>query len=181
VELEDISIPESCVVDTRPWKGERKHEDLADFIRQVAPTLATRISQASKNNGAPTCIMLAGNANRVTDLTRAFRPLKGEKGGEVCKLFARHFKLTEHAEHLKKTKVGVAVGTPGRVSALLNDTESFILKALSHIILDVTYMDSKNKSIIDTLDTKEEIFKKFFTNKHILERLRSGKCSLVLF
>jgi protein CMS1 len=110
----------------------------------VAPTLATRISQASKNNGAPTCIMLAGNANRVTDLTRAFRPLKGEKGGEVCKvssyfvvagiasisddailfvqLFARHFKLAEHAEHLKKTKVGVAVGTPGRVSALLNDT-----------------------------------------------------------
>lgn len=52
----------------------------------VAPTLATRISQASKNNGAPTCIMLAGNANRVTNLTRAFRPLKGEKGGEVCKV-----------------------------------------------------------------------------------------------
>lgn len=92
--------------------------------------------------------MVAGNANRVTDLTRAFRPLKGDKGGEVCKvlrlsppvyfdvvlvafhpnaflfvqLFARHFKLAEHAEHLKKTKVGVAVGTPGRVSALLNDT-----------------------------------------------------------
>jgi protein CMS1 len=59
--------------------------------------------------------------------------------------------------------------------------DSFILKALSHIILDVTYMDSKNKSMIDTLETKEEIFKKFFTNKHILERLRSGKCSLILF
>lgn len=30
--------------------------------------------------------MLSGNANRVTDLTRAFRPLKGEKSGEVCKV-----------------------------------------------------------------------------------------------
>jgi len=125
--------------------------------------------------------MVAGNANRVTDLTRAFRPLKGDKGGEVCKLFARHFKLAEHAEHLKKTKVGVAVGTPGRISALLNDTDSLTLKALSHIILDVTYMDPKNKSMLDTLETKEEVFKKFFTNKNILERLRDGKCSLVLF
>lgn len=32
--------------------------------------------------------------------------------------------MAEHAEHLKKTKVGVAVGTPGRVSDLLNDSGS---------------------------------------------------------
>ena len=59
--------------------------------------------------------------------------------------------------------------------------DSLVLKALSHIILDVTYMDSKNKSMLDTLETKEELFKKFFTNKKILERLRNGKCSLVIF
>ena len=59
--------------------------------------------------------------------------------------------------------------------------DSLTLKALSHIILDVTYMDPKNKSMLDTLETKEEVFKTFFTNKNILERLRGGKCSLVLF
>ncbi|KAF8311257.1 hypothetical protein DL93DRAFT_2083459 [Clavulina sp. PMI_390] len=181
VELEDIAIPESCIVDTREWTGERTHETLAAFIQQVVPTLATRIGQSSKNNGAPTCIMLAANANRVTDLTRSFRPLKGEKGGEVCKLFARHFTLAQHVEHLKKTKVGVAIGTPSRVSTLLNDTDALITKALSHIILDVTYMDTKQRSMLDTRETKDEIFKSFFKNEKVMERLKNGKCQLVLF
>lgn len=89
--------------------------------------------------------------------------LRGEKGGEVAKLFAKHFKLAQHVSYLKRTKVGAAVGTPGRIGKLLCETGEFALmtlrvlvdsmlifaadaltiSALSHIILDITYRDSK--------------------------------------
>jgi protein CMS1 len=52
----------------------------------VVPKLATRISQKPKHNGAPTVFIISGNALRATDLARAIRPLKGERGGEITKV-----------------------------------------------------------------------------------------------
>lgn len=45
---------------------------------------------------------------------------------DVGKLFAKHFKLAEHAEYLAKTKVGIAVGTPNRIGKLLSETGAFL-------------------------------------------------------
>lgn len=83
-----------------------------------------RLSQKSKSNGAPTLLYIAGAALRVADITRVLKnkKLQGEKGAEVAKLFAKHFKLEEHVTHLKRTKIGAAVGTPGRLGKLLNET-----------------------------------------------------------
>jgi len=66
-------------------------------------------------------LFIAGAALRVADITRVFkdRRLRGDKGGEVAKLFARHIKLEEHVTYLRRTKIGSAVGTPGRVGKLL--------------------------------------------------------------
>jgi protein CMS1 len=76
--------------------------------------------------GAPTLIFLSAAALRVADATRILKRMKDEsgssKGGEVAKLFAKHFKLEEHALYLKKTRVGAAVGTPGRIGKLLSET-----------------------------------------------------------
>ena len=64
---------------------------------------------------------------RVADVTRILKDkkLRGEKGGEVAKLFAKHFKLNEHVAYLRRTKVGAAVGTPGRLGKLLCETGAF--------------------------------------------------------
>lgn len=83
------------------------------------PQLLLRLSQKPRNNGAPTLIFIAGAALRVADVTRVLRKFRGVKGGEIAKLFARHFKLQEHIAYLKRTKVGVAVGTPARLGQLL--------------------------------------------------------------
>jgi protein CMS1 len=63
-------------------------------------------------------------ALRVTDVTRALRSktLRGEKGGDVAKLFARHFKFEDHVTYLRRTKLAAAAGTPGRIGKLLCDT-----------------------------------------------------------
>jgi protein CMS1 len=60
----------------------------------------------------------------VADVARVLKDkkLRGEKGGEVAKLFARHFKVAEHVAYLRRTKVGAAVGTPGRIGKLLCET-----------------------------------------------------------
>lgn len=89
----------------------------------VLPSLHTRLSQKSKSNGAPTLLYVASAALRVADVTRILKDkkLRGEKGGDVAKLFAKHFKLAQHVSYLKRTKIGSAVGTPGRLGKLLNE------------------------------------------------------------
>ena len=87
----------------------------------VLPTLRTRLAQRPKYNGAPTLLFVAGAALRVADATRVLRDkeLRGEKGGDVAKLFAKHIKLEEHVAFLRRTKLGAAAGTPGRLGKLL--------------------------------------------------------------
>lgn len=87
----------------------------------VAPTLRTRLAQRPKANGAPTLIFIAGAALRVADVTRILKDkkLRGDKGGEVAKLFAKHIKLEEHVTFLRRTKLSAAAGTPGRLGKLL--------------------------------------------------------------
>ena len=48
-------------------------------------------------------IYIAGAALRVADVTRVLKnkKLRGEKGGDVAKLFAKHFKLQDHVQYLK--------------------------------------------------------------------------------
>lgn len=55
------------------------------------------------------------------------RKLRGDKGGEIAKLFARHIKLEEHTVYLKRTKIGAAVGTSGRLGKLFENGSSRIV------------------------------------------------------
>ena len=57
----------------------------------------------------------------LTNARREAKPFKS-KDIDVAKLFSKHFKLSEHIEYLNKTKVSVAVGTPGRIGKLFTDS-----------------------------------------------------------
>jgi protein CMS1 len=170
-------------MDTTQWTGPRTAEHLVDFIVKVLPSLHTRLGQRSKSNGAPTLLYIAGAALRVADITRVLKDkrLQGDKGGEVAKLFAKHFKLAEHVTHLKRTKVGAAVGTPGRVGKLLNETDALSVSALSHIVLDITHRDAKTLNVLDIRETRDEIFQTILNNEHILKGIKEGKIQVVLF
>lgn len=135
----------------------------------------------------------------MADVTRVLkdRKLRGEKGGEVAKLFAKHFKLEEHVTYLKRTKVGAAVGTPGRIGKLLCETGEFASRminlyidfpkdalsfsALTHIMLDVTYQDAKKRNLLDIQETRDEVFKTVLGGSRVREALQQGKVQLVLF
>lgn len=134
----------TSIADTTTWTGPRTLDHLADFIIksaprnvtlhpydhtsltliQATPSLSKRLSQRSKSNSSPTLLFITGAALRAAEATRVLKDkrLRGEKGGEVAKLFAKHFKLAEHVAYLAHTKVGAAVGTPGRIGKLLCET-----------------------------------------------------------
>ncbi|KAJ7285629.1 U3-containing 90S pre-ribosomal complex subunit-domain containing protein [Mycena rebaudengoi] len=183
IELGDMQIPVDAIADTSIWTGPRTLDNLEDFIVKVLPSLRLRLSQRSKASGSPTLLFIAGAALRVADVTRVLKDpkLRGDKGGEVAKLFAKHFKLAEHVTYLKRTKVGSAVGTPGRIGKLLCETDALTVSALSHIILDVSYRDSKKRNIFDIPETRDEVFKTVLGAPKVLQAIKEGKIQLVLF
>ncbi|VDC07885.1 unnamed protein product [Peniophora sp. CBMAI 1063] len=120
---------------------------------------------------------------RGADATRALRSkkLRGEKGGDVAKLFAKHFKLEQQVAFLKKTKVGSAVGTPARLGKLLNDTDALSISALTHIVLDISHKDAKNFDVLEIPQTRDEVFKAVLGAPEVLRGIRAGKITVVLF
>lgn len=182
IELGDVSIPESSIADTTIWTGSRSLDNLVEFIITVLPTLHTRLSQRSKVAGAPTLLFIAGAALRVADATRVLRDkkLRREKGADVAKLFARHFKLEEHVSYLKRSKIGSAVGTPGRIGKLLCETDALSVSQLTHIILDISYRDTKKRSLLDIPETRDEVFRTVLGAPKVLKGLQEGKIQLVL-
>ncbi|KAJ3476337.1 hypothetical protein NLI96_g11222 [Meripilus lineatus] len=148
----------------------------------VLPTLRTRLAQRPKSNGAPTLIFVAGAALRVADATRILKDkkLRGDKGGEVAKLFARHFKLEEHITYLKRTKFSAAVGTPGRLGKLLCDSDALSIAQLTHIILDISHRDAKKRCLLDIPETRDEVFKSVLGCPKVLQAIRAGKIQVVL-
>ncbi|KAH7916018.1 U3-containing 90S pre-ribosomal complex subunit-domain containing protein [Hygrophoropsis aurantiaca] len=183
LELEDMLIPETSMVDTTSWTGSRSLDQLVEFITEVLPMLHTRLSQKSKSSGAPTLLFIAGAALRVVDVTRVLKDkrLRGDKGGDVAKLFAKHFKLGDHVSYLKRTKIGAAVGTPGRVGKLLCETDALSLSQLTHIILDISFRDAKKRSLFDIPETRDEVFRTVLGAPKVVEGIKQGKIQVVLF
>jgi len=183
LELQDREIQENFILDTTAWTESRSLDTLVDFITKAVPSLRTRLLQRTKAVGAPTLFFLTGAALRVADVTRALKnkTLQGEKSAGVAKLFAKHCKLEEHINYLKKTKIGSAVGTPGRVGKLLCETDALSVSALTHIVLDVSHRDAKNLCLLDIPQTRDEVFRTVLGAPQVMERIKAGKTHVVLF
>lgn len=172
-------------MDTRAWTESRSLDRLAEFIIRALPSLHTRLSQKSKVAGSPTLLFIAGAALRVADVVRVLKrhrqKLCGEKGGTVAKLFAKHIKLEEHVSFLKRTKIGSAVGTPGRIGKLLCETDALSVAQLTHIILDISYQDAKKRSLFDIPEARDDVFKYVLGAPKVQRAIKEGKIQVVLF
>ncbi|KWU41719.1 hypothetical protein RHOSPDRAFT_22486 [Rhodotorula sp. JG-1b] len=181
LELDEQRISQAMILDT---SSVTERDSLLAFMKQALPTQCNTLAKMPKATGSPRIIVIAGAALRVADLCRYARSsfkIKTKDGLiDVGKLFAKHFKLSEHVEYLGKTHVGLAVGTPNRIEKLLNETEALHLTHLSHLILDVSHLDSKKRSLVDLLEARADLFK-LLGSKPIMDRLREGKMKLVVF
>ncbi|KAL7410694.1 U3-containing 90S pre-ribosomal complex subunit-domain containing protein, partial [Mrakia frigida] len=176
LEWEDRELPSNSLLPTSP-----SPYSLSDVLF----SLPTRLpSTAPKENGSPHVIILASSGQRCADLVRELRALipgstsiggaeekKGKKGGkkagaagrgEIAKLFAKHFKLSEHITYLSTTSILMAVGTPHRIAELLKDSKQS-LKAPPYVLLDLTHRDSKTRSLLEIVECRDSIWRDVFS------------------
>jgi len=146
--------------------------------------------------GTPYMLVLTGNAQRAADLTRALRvllpgtdepPAKRRKGTAsspvptVAKLFARHFKLEEQVSWLKSQATPIAVGTPHRVQALL-EQRALHVDHLQALLVDASWTDAKQRAVFDTPETRDALLALLAENSvRALLQKPTDPCRVVLF
>ena len=143
--------------------------------------------------GSPHTLVLSPAALRVADLTRypvgrkitwltcrALKKFKSHGKAEIAKLFARHFKLSEHIEYVKKTPINIAVGTPGRIVGLVEAEDALQLDKLRYLIIDANYIDSKKRTIFDIPETVRDTFT-ILIHSEIRTRIAADKLKVVFY
>lgn len=58
--------------------------------------------------------------------------------------------------------------------------DALLTSALTHIILDVSYHDTKKRSVFDIPETRDEVFKTVIGAPKVLQGIRAGKIQVVL-
>ena len=172
--------------------------DLARPLRGLLPSVPgkgdvkkSEAVKSEKSNGKGKVKKAAKKANAEEQ-----DESEGSEGANptVAKLFSRHFKVTEQASYLATHISSVAVGTPARIAHLLEPLDDdanlpvsgqgkqakLNLEALEAVVIDASWKDKKERTVADGLDTRGDLFK-LLDRAEIRDRLRSGKCKLVLF
>lgn len=79
IELEELRLRESMLLDTTAFDQPRTLDTLATFVRKCMPSVANSVNDAQdptvSQPGRPALIMLTGNAQRAADLARSLRAL----------------------------------------------------------------------------------------------------------
>ena len=96
---------------------------------------------------------------------------------KVSKLFAKHFKVQEQVEYLRAHVVRVAVGTPNRLSKLVEEG-ALHLDGLSLLVLDC-WVDVKERTLFEIPEVRADLI--HFLDDHCRERVQLGKTRLVLY
>ncbi|EEP75624.1 conserved hypothetical protein [Uncinocarpus reesii 1704] len=131
VELDDIYVPDYAFTDTTLWESPRTLENLPAFLKKYSPKKGSLLSQAAEANGSPHTLLVTLAGLRAADLTRALRQFQNQDCA-VAKLFAKHIKLAESQEFVKKTRelkrcgrVGIGIGTPVRLNDLIDTADGY--------------------------------------------------------
>jgi protein CMS1 len=60
-------------------------------------------------------------------------------------------------------------------------SDAFSVSALTHVVLDVSYRDAKNRCLFDISETRDELFRTVLGAPLVVEGLKAGKIHIVLF
>ncbi|KAI9819392.1 MAG: hypothetical protein M1826_001141 [Phylliscum demangeonii] len=160
VELDDRHISDKAFRDTSGWDQRRDLVNLPAYLERffhrtgsaaVEAAAATLLASAPETNGAPHTLVVTGAGIRAADLVRALRKFRTPQA-DVAKLFAKHIKLKEAEDYVKKTRIGIAVGTPTRILDLLK-AGALSVERLDRIVVDSSYVDQKRRGIFDMRET----------------------------
>ncbi|KAF2265399.1 hypothetical protein CC78DRAFT_493591 [Lojkania enalia] len=180
VELEDRFISARNILDSNSWSEPRTLDNLAAFLTKQSQKLKPA---PAESKGAPHTLVVTASGIRAADTFRALKaglPQQGVKNSNVAKLFAKHIKLAEQVGLLKKNKVDFGVGTPERLSALL-DQGVLSTANLRRIVIDVSYIDQKKRGILDMKELHESLIKLLLRKEFMGDDKQGGNNLLVFY
>ncbi|KAJ5930658.1 Protein CMS1 [Penicillium verhagenii] len=179
VELTDLYVADSTFLDTSAYTETRSLEKLPEFLKTFSPK-GSDLSKSSEKKGTPHTLVITGAALRAADIVRALRPFQ-TKESIVGKLFAKHIKLDEAKQFLQRAQMGIGIGTPTRVSDLL-ESGDLKLNELQRIVIDGSHIDQKQRGIFDMKDTHFPLLK-LLTRPELRERYtaKKNKTQILIF
>ena len=171
IEQEDMGIPSPWIRDTTDFTYARTATNLPAYLEKFLPGGKNKLTTC-KAMASPHTLIITSSGIRVADLCRELR-VYNTKDSKVGKFIAKHMKLKENVEYLSKTNVGIAVSTPARFKDLL---EQNAMKAdeLRSVVLDVSYLDEKKRSIVDMDDLFRSLLQ-LLKHEKIQERFQGTK------
>lgn len=119
-------------------------------------------------------LVLCSSANRCVDILRSLKTFC--RACEPAKLFAKHLKVAEQVQGLKR-RVNIAAGTPNRIKKLV-DIGALGLGQLSLVVLDM-HRDAKGLSVLTVPDVKKDFWELY--KSHLHERLLSHQVRFCLY
>ncbi|XP_062861888.1 protein CMSS1 [Trichomycterus rosablanca] len=150
IELEELNLPESCFL----MNNDLTHS-LSSYLKEVCPKWA-KVQKQHTQKSSVLLLIVCGSALRTIQLIKQLTTFKGE--AKVLKLFAKHIKIEDQIKLLSKSVSHVGVGTPGRVSSLIQK-DGLSLQGLRYLILDWNYRDQKQRRMMDIPEVKSEVLK----------------------
>ncbi|KAF3315023.1 hypothetical protein TWF173_004235 [Orbilia oligospora] len=159
VELGDRIPSESIYIDTTAHTAERSLQNLCEYMEKFCTkkgqSSISHLKSSPKAAGSPHTIFICPAALRAADVVRIMRKYQ-TTDSQIAKFFAKHVKLSEHIEYAKKTRIGIAVGTPARLVDLIKDG-ALQIKYVQRVVLDVSYLDAKKRGLWDIKEVQDKL------------------------
>ncbi|XP_026860960.2 protein CMSS1 isoform X2 [Electrophorus electricus] len=170
IEQEERFLPESCFL----MSNDLSHS-LSSYLKEVCPKWS-KVQKQHTQTSSVLLLIVCGSALRTIELIKQLTTFKGQ--AKVLKLFARHIKVEEHMKLLSKGVTHIGVGTPGRVSVLI-EKEGLHLQALRYLVFDWNYRDRKQRKMVDIPEVKGEFVRLMETG--IIKKCQEGAVKIGLF
>nr|XP_046259075.1 protein CMSS1 isoform X2 [Scatophagus argus] len=170
IEQEELKLLDSCFLSS----SDLTHT-LSSYLKQVCPKWA-KIQKQHTEKSSVVLLIVCSSALRTIELIKQLTTFKGE--AKAIKLFAKHIKLEEQVKVLQKGVTHIGVGTPGRISALI-EREGLNLRALRYLILDWNWRDQKLRRMVDIPEVKLDFMK--LLECGVLKGCKEDKVKIGLF
>jgi protein CMS1 len=150
LEQGDLHLASRVFRDTTAFGGPRVAREMPEFLKTFLQTEDDDPSTCQEV-ASPHTMVIASSGIRVADLVRELRVFTS-KESSVGKYFSKHMKLQQNIDWAKKTKVGIAVGTPLRLKELV-ENDAIKAGSVQRIVIDASYQNEKKCTIFDMADS----------------------------
>uniref|UniRef100_A0A3P9JGF9 Cms1 ribosomal small subunit homolog n=1 Tax=Oryzias latipes TaxID=8090 RepID=A0A3P9JGF9_ORYLA len=166
IELEELKLADSSFLSSNDLT-----HTLSSYLKQVCPKWA-KIQKQHSETGSVVILIVCSSAGSAVGL---MSPNVSVKAVVEESFFLQ---IEEQVKLLRKGVAHIGIGTPGRISALI-EKEGLNLQALRYVVLDWNWRDQKLRRMVDIPEIKLDLMK--LLENGIFSACKEEKVKLGLF